>query len=120
MKIKFIQLVLIIYLMIFLQSCSKAKLPGSVNIKKNDFVEISFKDQGYREVLFGTDLYGTWENIPMQKRDTVWIIRFKNPHKEIRYKFLIDGVFWQVDPMNTQKEKVSPPYVGYNSVIDVE
>lgn len=120
MELKLVRPILIIFLIILLQGCSKEKLPGSVSIQKGDIVKIIFKDQGYQKVLFGTDLYGNWVNISMQKRDSLWIIRFKDPHKKIQYKFFIDGIFWEMDPTNPEKERVTPPYAGYNSVIDFD
>lgn len=116
MKLKIISLISTILVVIFLQSCSMEKLPKSVKLTKHDSVEISFADKGYQEVLFGTDLYGDWENLHMQKKGSLWTIKFQNPHKKIKYKFFIDGIFWKSDPLNNNKEKVPPPFAGYNSI----
>jgi hypothetical protein len=100
-------------------SCKDSNLPSSVTIRKNEII-FSLMDKSYNEVHLGTDIIGKWQNFEMKKIDSLWLIKFINPHKSVQYKFLINRKIWIRDPLNKKKIKLELPYQGYNSIIYLE
>jgi len=94
-------------LILFLLSCSNNDVPSSIIVENNN----------YNTVALCSNVTGDWTNFSMTLRGTKWEISLPNPHREVVYKFLIDGGLWRIDPLNSQKRKVPDPYKGYNSVV---
>jgi hypothetical protein len=115
MKKQFYYTLLNILIIISL-SCSNDEIPSSIIVEKGK-VTFSLEDKNYNTVVLGSNILGDWTNFSMTRRGTKWEINLPNPHKEVVYKFLIDGGFWKIDPLNSQKRKVPDPYKGYNSVV---
>lgn len=103
-------------LIIFVLSCSSNDIPSSI-IAEKDKVTYFLENNNYNTVVLGSNVTGDWTNFSMTLRVTKWEISLPNPHREVVYKFLIDGGLWKIDPLNSQKRKEPDPYKGYNSVV---
>lgn len=114
-----VKMLLILLCIIQIYSCSNKDLPGNVKVR-NDMVYFLLKDKNYSSVSLGSNILGEWQNLPMKKVDSMWVISFTNPHKIVHYKFLINNLIWRRDPTNPDKVKIAPPYDGYNSIVEFE
>lgn len=110
-------ILLVIILISRLLGCFNNELPSSIRIKENR-VYFLLRDHNYKSVSFGSNILGKWQNKPMKKVDSLWVVSFINPKRSIEYKFLIDNEIWMRDPLNNRKVKLPPGFKGFNSYFE--
>ncbi len=95
------------------------ELPPSI-LERDGIYEFHLKNSDYSTVSFGSTASMNWSILPMQKRDTTWVVELYGVSGHIEYKFLINDSLWITDPLNKNKVPVPHPYEGFNSVVQLK